>query len=148
MYMDASIFVVGVPALKARSEFQTSNPLPKRRLTAVIMFFLSANIAKFDLPVDSTLASKRKRRNRYKIVHVDHLLLEFDGPLCCDTVCMSHLSENLDKFERIPTYKMIDIQRQGHRGQGYAWLLVYLALWNSEATSRLVNVLYHHKRLS
>lgn len=36
----------------------TSNPSQKRELTTVIMFFLSANIANFDL--DLTLASERK----------------------------------------------------------------------------------------
>ena len=49
MYMDASILVVDVLALKTKSEFQLPIRCKKKRLTTVITFFLSAYIAKFDL---------------------------------------------------------------------------------------------------
>ena len=58
MYMDASILVVGVLALKVKSEFQLPIRYQKERVTTVITFFLSAYIAKFDLVL--SLASKTK----------------------------------------------------------------------------------------
>jgi len=62
--MDASILVVGVLALKDKSEFQLPIHCQKKRLTTVITvtFFLSAYIAKFDL--DLSLASKTEKEKQ------------------------------------------------------------------------------------
>ena len=60
MYMDASILVMVVLALKVSSNFQSV--VKKKRVTTVITFFLSAYIAKFDLCL--SLASRKEKKKQ------------------------------------------------------------------------------------